>query len=35
MERGDGEEEAGSPPGERVKPDELIQQNMDSKYLRL
>lgn len=34
MERGDGEEEVGSPTGERVEPDELIRQNMDSKYLR-
>lgn len=31
MERGGREEEAGSPPGECVKPHELIKQNMDSK----
>lgn len=35
MERGGHEEEAGSPPGEHVKPHELLQQNMDSKTLHL
>ena len=33
VERGGGEEEAGSPPGEHVKPHELLQQNMDGKSL--
>lgn len=31
MERGSHEEEAGGPPGERVKPHKLLRQNMDSK----
>lgn len=31
MERGGGEEEAGSPAGEHSKPHELLEQNMDSK----
>lgn len=35
MERGGSEEEAGSPPGEHIKPDELLQINMDSKTLHL
>lgn len=33
MERRRSEEEAGSPPGEHVKPHELLEQNMDSKSL--
>lgn len=35
MERGGREEEAGRPPGEHVKPHELLEQNMDSKTLHL
>lgn len=35
MERGGGEEEAGGPPGEHIKPDELLQINMDGKTLHL
>lgn len=35
MERGDCEEEAGSPAGEHFKPHELIEQNLDSKTLCL
>lgn len=35
VERGGSEEEAGSSPGEHVKPHELLQQNMDSKARHL
>lgn len=35
MERGGCEEEAGSPPGEYIKPHELLEHNMDSKNLHL
>lgn len=33
VERGGCEEEASSPPGEHIKPCELLQQNMDGKIL--
>lgn len=35
VERGGSEEEAGGPPGEHIKPDELLQINMDGKALHL
>lgn len=35
VERGGSEEEAGGPPGEHIKPGDLLRINMDSKTLHL